>query len=200
MICAIKGSLFLYEHLSDSGEKFLFRIKNRDLREIDPISLSHLYIKEPFLKRRRHMSCKCRENRRHAERALHLQDLLLKLLMVIHKTLRKGAAPSVKISHPEPVEICRTAEETRKIFIGETKLLIDSLPHRILSCKGERHIDSVKRHEIDLFLPAVEIPPTHGIVECTVIQIISVLIRRRTENPFRRKRKHFRKDILLAAP
>ena len=129
-----------------------------------------------------------------------MKNLLLKFFMIFHKVLRKRATPSIEVTHPEPVEICWSAEETFQFAVSETKFIVDSSPYRILTGQRKRHVDAVQSHEIYLLLPSVKIPPAHGVVEGTIIQIISVLIWRCTMNLFRRERKIFRKIFLLSAP
>ena len=129
MVSTIQVHLLLDEHLSDLSEQFLTWIKDRHLREIDPFCSSHLGIRELFLERRRYVSCKGRKNRCHSKRALCSKNLLLKLFMIIHEALWKRSAPTVQITHPEPVEVCRATEEACEIFVGEAEFLIYPLPY-----------------------------------------------------------------------
>ena len=120
--------------------------------------------------------------------------------MGIDKRLRKRSAPSVQVPHPEPVEKSRTAEETVKLLIRKSQLPVHLLPYCILSGNGKRHIDSVHSHEINLLLPSVMVPPAHGIVECTIVQIIPELVRGDPVHPLHGKRQSFRKFGTATAP
>ena len=117
MVCTIQISLLLNEHLTDFCKEFLLRIKYGYFRKVHPFCLTYFSLRELLLECRRHMTCKCRQDRSHTKGAFCIKNLLLQLLMVIHETLWKRSSPTIKITHPEPVEISRATEETFKFLI-----------------------------------------------------------------------------------
>ena len=46
-------------------------------------------------------------------------------------------------------------------------------PHTLMTDGSKRHIDTMKCHPVNLFLPAFPVPESHGVRECAIIEVIS---------------------------
>ena len=200
MVCPIELCLLFKEHLPYLCKQVFLRVEDTHFREIDPAGLPDFRIRKPRLECRRDMTCERREHRSHSETPLGSKNPFLKILVHVHETLGQWTFPTVQIPHPEPVEICRSAEEIFEFLISESQPAVHSLPHRILSGDSQWHIDSVHCHEIDFPLPSVEIPPAHGVVEGAVIEIVPVSVRRSAFDSFLWQRQDFRQFCIRAAP
>lgn len=48
------------------------------------------------------------------------------------------------------------------------------LPDGLLAAPGQRQVDSIQRHPVDLLLPAGPVPPQEGVALCAHILVIAV--------------------------
>ena len=81
----------------------------------------------------------------------------------------------VDIAHAVPCEMRRTCEISADIIVRKTMLTPYLLPHRLLSCISQRHIDTVHGHPIDKTFPILPFPPRHRVSEGAVVKEKSVL-------------------------
>ena len=159
MVGAVRGDLFFEKQFCDRAEHLFRRVQQRHRRIVDPLGLADPDAGEFRLEARRHVPGEGGEHGRHAERTFAGEDELLKRLVPVDERLRQRASPAVQVAHPEPVEKRRAAEKSFQLLVCEPEVAVDLLPNRVLSRKGQRHVDTVERHEVDLLLPAGLVPP-----------------------------------------
>ena len=112
----------------------------------------------------------------------------------------KRSAPGVDIPRPEPHEIGRARKEAVHVLVAEAQLAVDPVPYGVLSGHGQRHVDAVQRHIVDLELPALPIPPGGRIIERAVVEIVPVLVRGHLPNLLRDGRHGIRKIHVRGIP
>ena len=88
------------------------------------------------------MSGEGRQDGSHTQRPFLIENLLLQLFVPFHKALWKRATPTIQITHPEPVEVGRAAEECFQVLVRQAKLMVNPAPDGVLSRDGEGHIDA----------------------------------------------------------
>ena len=177
MVSAVNLGLCLQEELAYGREHLFRRVQNESLREVNPIGVLELDVRVFFHKRRRNVSGEGRQDGSHTQRPFLIENLLLQLFVPFHKALWKRATPTIQITHPEPVEIGRAAEECFQVLVRQAKLMVNPAPDGVLSRDGEGHIDAVKCHPVDFLLPSVEVPPAHTVVKRTIVQVVAVFER-----------------------
>ena len=146
------------------------------------------------------MSGEGRQDGSHTQRPFLIENLLLQLFVPFHKALWKRATPTIQITHPEPVEVGRAAEECFQVLVRQAKLMVNPAPDGVLSRDGEGHIDAVKCHPVDFLLPSVEVPPAHTVVKRTIVQVVAVFERGVAGSGLLRKRKFPREHGIFTAP
>jgi len=118
-------------------------------------------------------------DRRHAERALPLQNFSAKTDALLHIAAVRRGHGAFEIGHQLPGPIGRAGEVGERLPLGKTVFQQCFKPHALRADDGERHVDAVHRHKIDFLLPTRPIPHKGRIAERAVIHIDAVLLRHR---------------------
>src|SRR5476649_1694812 len=98
-------------------------------------------------------------NRCHLKFALASQNLLLEGGLTVDPALLQRAAMAVNVAHPMPRKKRGTGEIALDLGVRKAVSSPNLLPDSLLAVHGERHVDTVQGHPVDLFLPARPVPP-----------------------------------------
>ena len=113
-----------------------------------------------------------RKNRFHAEGTHALHDAFLKVGAVGVPLFAVGASPAFEVVHQPPSLECRAGNEFIGLFIRIAQTAQCVAPHHVGACHGQRHVDAVKCHPVNLLFPAVPVPERHRVGVGAVVQII----------------------------
>ena len=130
------------------------------------------------IQRRRHKSRKRRDHRLHAKLFHPANNLLLQLPALVEPRLRKRPVMFINIPHAMPREKGGTREVAQQFIVGQTIAVPDPLPDCFLAYHRERHVDSMKSHPVELFLPLLPPPESSCVSESAHIVVKAVLVRR----------------------
>ena len=111
----------------------------------------------------------------HAEFAHTGEDILGKRFLPRVPPVFVRPAPAFEVVHQPPGLEARAGDEGIDFGSGITELFEHVFPHYVRTDEGERHVDAVERHPVDLLLPAFPRPKGHGIGEGAVVEVIAVV-------------------------
>ena len=99
--------------------------------------------------------------------------LQLHLFLVPPRAERPSEAPHV--SHPEPGQEGRAGEMLVQILLAEAQPAPDSPPDLLLAVEGERQVDPVERHPVDVFLPVWPLPPHRAVAGSADVLVVPIV-------------------------
>ena len=116
-----------------------------------------------------HHAAITRQHGRHTKLAHTGEDILGKCFLPRVPPVFVRSAPTFEVVHQPPGLEAGTGDEGIDFRKGVAELFEHVFPHHVGSDKGERHVDAVERHPVDLLLPAFPRPKGHGIGEGAVV-------------------------------
>jgi hypothetical protein len=135
----------------------------------------------------------------HAELGLALGDLHAERRLLLDPVRGERAGPAADVAHALPGEERRTGEPALNLGVGEADLEPELLPDNLLAGEGERQIDAVQRHPVDLALPARPVPPGAGIRDGAHVHVVAKQIRRAHATAADIDRRERRRQLELVA-
>ncbi len=130
------------------------------------------------------------EHRVHIESPHPRENLFLQTFLLRVPIVRQRTAPALKIIHRPPSQECRSSDKTAYLFLRITKFQKHVAPHALLTDDCQWHVEAMKRHPVNFFLPPCPVPKSHGVGESTIVKVVTQL-----EVRFMQLRPaHFRQD------
>ena len=128
----------------------------------------------------------------HVELLHTSQYLLLQLLLTSIPRKRQRSTPPFKVVHLPPSQESRTSNKLAHLFLCIAQLQQHVAPHALLANDGQGEIHTMKRHPVDLLLPALPVPEGHRVRERAIIEVVTESEVRFVALFLRYSRKHSR--------
>ena len=120
--------------------------------------------------RLRHVSAEAGQDRFHSPGPLPFEDASAEREMRSDPRRRQRPGVAVQIVHILPRQESRAGEEGENLLPAQTEVQERAQVNSLDPGDGQRHVDAVQRHEVDLAFPARPLPPDHRVAEGAVIQ------------------------------
>ena len=118
------------------------------------------------------LASKCREHRKHAEAPHPRQDPVLETQLVFVPSRPQRPAPASEVAHPAPGQEGGAGEMGREVSRADPQLGPDTTPDLLLAGEGQREVDAIKRHPVNVSLPVRPLPPDEAVARGADILII----------------------------
>jgi hypothetical protein len=121
-----------------------------------------------------HVAAEGRQDRAHAKLAHPAQDPALQVPLLVDPGGGQGRTIALEIAHPLPGREGRAGEISRQVRLAQAGLAPKRPPDIFLALHGQRHVDPVDRHPVDLALPAPPAPPGRRVAKGAGVEVGAV--------------------------
>ena len=121
----------------------------------------------------RHHAAVARQHRLHAPFLHALQDFLLQSLLLGIPRSGQRTAPALEVVHLPPCQEGRTGNELAHLLLCVTQSKQQVAPDALLAHHGQRQVDTVQCHPVNLLLPAFPVPEGHGVRKRAVVEVVA---------------------------
>ena len=108
----------------------------------------------------------------HIELLHSRQNLFLEFLLTGIPREWQGSTPPFEVVHLPPGQERRTGDKLPDLLFRVAQFQEHIAPDALFTDDGQRQVDAVQRHPVDLLFPTRPIPEGHGIRESAVVEVV----------------------------